>query len=70
MDYDEAYYKVFKIEPSKDVTVEKCREIILQFYNNLLNSAMRLSDEEMQNLQNQHKENMKKAEKEKEKEKK
>ena len=66
MDYDEAYYKVFKIEPSEELPEEKCKEIIIQFYNNLLNSAMRLSEQEMKNLQNQHNENMKKIERENE----
>lgn len=50
MDYDESYHRVFKVEVNEQVTKEQAVKLVLDFYNNLLNASMKLSDEERENL--------------------
>lgn len=53
MAYDKDYFRVFSVQPNENLTVEKAREIVMNFYNNLLNASMKLSEEEVKNLRNQ-----------------
>ncbi len=55
MDYDQNYFRVFKVEVNENLTKEAATKLVLDFYNNLLNASMKLSDEEMKNLAEQRK---------------
>ncbi len=50
MDYDNSFYRVFKVEVNENITKEQATKMVLDFYNNLLNASMKLSDEERENL--------------------
>lgn len=53
MAYDKDYFRVFSVKPSETLTVEKAKEIVINFYNNLLNASIKLSDEELKHLREQ-----------------
>lgn len=55
MDYDTAYHRVFKVELNENMTKEEATKLVLDFYNNLLNASMKLSDEERANILSQRK---------------
>ncbi len=55
MDYDNAFHRVFKVEVNEKVTKEEATKLVLDFYNNLLNASMKLSDEERENIVAQRK---------------
>ncbi len=55
MDYDTAYHRVFKVDVNENMTKEQGVKLTLDFYNNLLNASMKLSEEEMKNLAEQRK---------------
>lgn len=61
MDYDESYFRVFKIQPNNEVTKEQTLKIVLEFYNNLLNASMKLTDVEIKNIRMQREQQMKKV---------
>ncbi len=50
MAYDKDYFRVFSVQPNENVTAEKARELVINFYNNLLNASMKLTPEEVANL--------------------
>lgn len=53
MAYDKDYFRVFSVSTNENITEERGKELVLNFYNNLLNAAMKLSPEEIANLRNQ-----------------
>lgn len=53
MAYDKDYFRVFAVQPNENLTIERAKEIVVNFYNNLLNASMKLSEEEVKNLRNQ-----------------
>lgn len=55
MDYDESYHVVYRVTPNENINKDQATKMILDFYNNLLNASMKLSDEEKANIQNQRK---------------
>ncbi len=55
MDYDTSYHRVFKVEVNDKITKEEAAKLVLDFYNNLLNASMKLTDEEKENLLAQRK---------------
>ncbi len=55
MDYDTAYHRVFKVEVNENISKEQATKLVLDFYNNLLNASMKLSDEERENILAQRK---------------
>ncbi len=55
MDYDTSYHRVFKVEVNEKITKEEAMKLVLDFYNNLLNASMKLTDEEKENLLAQRK---------------
>ncbi len=55
MNYDSAFHRVFKVEVNEKMTKEQATKLTLDFYNNLLNASMKLSEEEMKNLAEQRK---------------
>ena len=63
MDYDESYHRVFKIEPNEKLNENDARKIVVEFYNNLLNSSMKLTKEEINNISAQRKANIEKNKK-------
>ncbi len=64
MDYDTAYHRVFKVEVNENLTKEEATKLVMDFYNNLLNASMKLSDEERANILNQRKAHFEKVKKE------
>lgn len=63
MDYDDNFHRVFKLEVSETLTKEDAVKKVLDFYNNLLNASMKLTDEERENILNQRKAQMEKVKK-------
>ncbi len=63
MDYDKDYFRVFKVEVNENLTKEAAQKIVLDFYNNLLNASMKLSEEEKQNLAAQRQAQVEKTQK-------
>ncbi len=55
MDYDPNFHRVFKVDVNENITKEQAIKLTLDFYNNLLNASMKLSEEEMKNLAEQRK---------------
>lgn len=49
MTYDKDYFKVFSIN-NENIPKERAIELTSNFYNNLLNASMKLSEEEIENL--------------------
>ncbi len=64
MDYDSAYHRVFKVEVNEKLTKEVATKMVMDFYNNLLNASMKLSDEERENILNQRKAHFEKVKEE------
>ncbi len=50
---DDSYHRVFKVETSETLPIEKARTLVLSFYNNLLNASMKLSKEEIDSIKKQ-----------------
>ena len=55
MAYDDSYHRVFKVIVSDKLPKDEAVNILLGFYNNLLNAAMKLTHEEIENIKNQKK---------------
>ncbi len=56
MNYDESYYRVFKIKLNNENDSEerkKAEQTILKFYNDLLNVTMKLTNDELENIRKQ-----------------
>ncbi len=53
MDYDQNYHRVFKVDVKDDADRPRATKMVLDFYNNLLNASMKLTDEEIENLKTQ-----------------
>ncbi len=53
MDYDDSYFRVFRVEINDNLTEEKAKKLVIDFYNNLLNASMKLTEEEISNIKNQ-----------------
>ncbi len=62
MNYDEAYYRVFIIKPQDDTeeSRKQAEEVVMKFYNDLLNAAMKLTPEELENIKKQQEEQTRK----------
>ncbi len=50
MDYDQNFFRVFKVEVNEHISKEEAVKMVLDFYNKLLNASMKLSEEERDNL--------------------
>ena len=57
MTYDDAYFRVFSTQPASDSPedVKKAQDLVSKFYNDLINASMKLTQEELDNLQAQNK---------------
>lgn len=69
MDYDDSYFRVFRMIIEKEITKEMAVKQTLDFYNNVLNASMKLTKEEVKNIKEQranHLEKMKKIKESKE----
>lgn len=64
MAYDKDYFRVFSVKPNENITEEKAKELVFNFYNNLLNASMKLTPEEVKHLKAQKQINMQKPKKE------
>ncbi len=53
MTYDEAFHRVFKVEIDKNMNKSQAKTLVLNFYNNLLNATMKLTEEEVENIKKQ-----------------
>lgn len=53
MDYDQNYHRVFKVDVKNEEERPMAVKMVLDFYNNLLNASMKLTEEEIENLKNQ-----------------
>ncbi len=63
MNYDESYYRVFKIKLNNENDEnerKKAEETVLKFYNDLLNVTMKLTNEELENIRKQQNKMMEK----------
>lgn len=58
MNYDEAYFRVFSVKPHSEAPEdqEKAKEIVLKFYNDLVNASIKLTPEEAKHLKKQQEE--------------
>ena len=55
MNYDEAYFRVFKVEVTEKLNKNEALKIVLDFYSKLLNASMKFSKQELINLNSQRK---------------
>ncbi|NQX83250.1 MAG: hypothetical protein HRS50_00855 [Mycoplasmataceae bacterium] len=53
MSYDSSYFRVLKITSTKILSKEKALNIVIDFYNNLLNASIKLTPEEIENIKSQ-----------------
>lgn len=53
MTYDKDYFRVFSVKVNDNINMERAKELVLNFYNNLLNASMKLTKEEIENLRKQ-----------------
>ena len=71
MNYDQSYYRVFQVQPAEDneKAIEEANQKLFKFYNDLLYAAMKLTKEEVENLnkqiEKQRKEHIEKVEEKK-----
>lgn len=63
MNYDESYYRVFKVFPASTSEDDKKKATlsVTKFYNDLLNSTMKLTKEELENIRKQREKAIKEA---------
>ncbi len=68
MNYDQSYYRVFQVQADEtnEKAVEEANQKLFKFYNDLLYAAMKLTKEEVENLnkqiEKQRKEHLEKVE--------
>ncbi len=55
MSNEDHFHRVFKAEVNDKLTKEQAAKLVIDFYNNLLNASMKLTEEERSNLVNQRK---------------
>lgn len=65
MNYDESYFRVYSINKTDELDINEARNSLINFYNGLINAAMKLTKEEQEVLQKKQKEAIAKAEKSK-----
>ncbi|BDU67587.1 MAG: hypothetical protein TYPL_2400 [Candidatus Tyloplasma litorale] len=63
MNYDEAYFRVYKVEITKELNKEAAVKMVLDFYSKLLNASMKFSKEELENLEKNRKQIIEKTKK-------
>lgn len=53
MNYDEAYYRVFSVKPKdeSEEEIKKAEDAVIKFHANLINASMKLTPEEIKQVQ-------------------
>lgn len=53
MNYDEAYYRVFSVKPKDESKeeIDKAESAVIKFHANLVNASMKLTPEEIKQIQ-------------------
>ena len=55
MTYDDAFFRVFSIKPKdeKKESLKEAQDMVIKFYNDLINASMKLTKEELENIRKQ-----------------